>query len=387
MYITEKEPCLLGHINTNWEFSFGLDDDLSALKKCVSELIKDQSHWGEQRPSMWTLFENIFISKRDACKILHLSELQKLMDILPRELQFASEDKLYEMLQFYHDNGRILYFNQESLKEFIILDVQWFVNAFKNIITAKCHANEDLRNMVGNWEKFNKTGQLESKILTAIWGKCDKTFIQHREEILYCMERLGLLSKTTDELLFVPCMNKIPSPAEKFAKSYTPSSTLCVVFDFLPPVVFYSVIARALTSHWKVLDDGEKKCIYQNATIFESENHMFLIGIAESSIHIQFLSLKDMDSARNDKMVEIKDKVLEILDDVIRTFHTNITYEIGYKCTISGFQNAKHISTILADIFMTGSNLIQCPKCPIDKKHVIDKFEIKTVWEKVCIIA
>lgn len=374
-------------MNTEWEFAFGLNDDPSLLKECVSKLITEQSHWGEKKPSMWTLFENIFISKRDACKILRFSELQKIIHILPRELQFASEDKLYEMLQFYHDNGRILYFNQGSLREFIILDVQWFVNAFKNIITAKCHANEDLRNMIGDWENFNETGQLESNVLMAIWGKCDETFIQHKKEILDCMERLGLLSKTTDELLFVPCMNKIHFPAEKFAKSYIPSSTLCVVFDFLPPVVFYSVIARALTSHWEVLVDGEKKCIYQNATIFDSESHIFLIGIAESAIHIQFLNLKDMDSARKDKMVEIKGKVLEILDDVIRTFHTNIKYKIGYKCTISGFQNAKDIPTIFPDIFKTGYNPIQCPKCPIDKKHVIDKFEIESVWEKVCIIA
>ncbi|XP_062602580.1 uncharacterized protein LOC134264294 [Saccostrea cucullata] len=41
------------------------------------------------------------------------------------------------MLRYFHDAGKVLYFNEEGLEDSVIIDIQWFIDAFKNIITDK----------------------------------------------------------------------------------------------------------------------------------------------------------------------------------------------------------------------------------------------------------
>ena len=52
-----------------------------------------------------------------------------------------SED-LQTMLQFYHDLGRIIYFghlgrDRSYLKDTVILNPQWLIDVFKEVITIK----------------------------------------------------------------------------------------------------------------------------------------------------------------------------------------------------------------------------------------------------------
>ena len=52
------------------------------------------------------------------------------------------DEDLKTMLQFYHDLGRIIYFGHLSndksfLKDTVILNPQWLINVFKEVITIK----------------------------------------------------------------------------------------------------------------------------------------------------------------------------------------------------------------------------------------------------------
>ncbi|XP_061171300.1 uncharacterized protein LOC133180866 [Saccostrea echinata] len=46
------------------------------------------------------------------------------------------------MLRYYHDAGKVLYFNEKDLEKSVIMDVQWFIDAFKHIITDKLHLKD-----------------------------------------------------------------------------------------------------------------------------------------------------------------------------------------------------------------------------------------------------
>lgn len=44
------------------------------------------------------------------------------------------DDKIIEMLFFLYKVGKLLYFDEDKLKDIIIIDVQWFLDVFKCII-------------------------------------------------------------------------------------------------------------------------------------------------------------------------------------------------------------------------------------------------------------
>lgn len=99
-----------------------------------------------------------------------------------------SDSEITEMLLFLHRVGNLLYFDEDSLKEIIILDIQWLVDAFKCIVTYKVKiANTDIKR-----SHFQITGELEDKELREIWenqGEKGKTYLSHKTEILSCMEQ------------------------------------------------------------------------------------------------------------------------------------------------------------------------------------------------------
>lgn len=104
-----------------------------------------------------------------------------------------NDSEITEMLLFLHRVGNLLYFDECSLKEIIILDIQWLVDAFKCIVTYKVKiATTDIQR-----SHFQNTGEIEDQELREIWenqGEKGKTYLSHKAEILSCMEQLGVLT-------------------------------------------------------------------------------------------------------------------------------------------------------------------------------------------------
>ena len=64
------------------------------------------------------------------------------------------DQDLQTMLNFYHDLGRIIYFgslskDKAALADMVILDPQWLVDVFKQVITIS--SAKDIRSMVWMW--------------------------------------------------------------------------------------------------------------------------------------------------------------------------------------------------------------------------------------------
>lgn len=120
--------------------------------------------------------------------------------------------------------------DEEKLKDTIILDLEWFVDAFKCIIKYEVPKHETDRER----HEFQKTGELPDKELVKIWKKASNDcFLKYKEDILNYMERLELLAiyesdSDKSRWYYVPSMNK-----KKFdmkTEGFSKSSIFC--FDF-----------------------------------------------------------------------------------------------------------------------------------------------------------
>ncbi|XP_062594884.1 probable serine/threonine-protein kinase roco5, partial [Saccostrea cucullata] len=229
-----KDKSLQGHLDKNRAFAIGFheNESIEKIKESIVDVVQKLDHWGEKLPRSWAMFENFFQEKK-YLKIINIRTLMAFNEALPSDIKLGSVEDINIMLLYFHDIRDILYFNQNVLKEVIILDIQWFADAFKNVITDKNHAKEDLLEFSSEWDQFDDTGELSDTLLSRIWKMNDNEYIEHKDEIMLYMEKLGLLVKMDDKNWYVPCMNKKTYPGNSFSSNPS-SSILCFTFDVLP---------------------------------------------------------------------------------------------------------------------------------------------------------
>ncbi|XP_062618768.1 probable serine/threonine-protein kinase roco5 [Saccostrea cucullata] len=257
-----KDNILHKHLHEDRQFAVGFHDNESIenIKLSIVKVVQNLNHWGEKLPCSWVMFEKFFQEKK-SLRIMKKEMLLAFNEALSQEMKLQTVHDIDFMLQFFHDNREILYFNQEILDCVIILDVQWFANLFKNVITDKNHAEKDLCRFASDWKKFDQTGELNDTLLTAIWEMKGIAVSEHKTNVMLYMEKLGLLAKLNDKKWYVPCMNKRPFPAECFS-SYPTSSILCYVFDVLPVGIFHRLVATCLQIPCEIVTERGELCIY-----------------------------------------------------------------------------------------------------------------------------
>ncbi|KAJ8307115.1 hypothetical protein KUTeg_015199 [Tegillarca granosa] len=110
------------------------DSILEELRQKIFEVAKDQKYWGEEKPASWITFEKILLEKQAiGIKILSFEEVMELTKEL--ESGWIDHEELDVFLKFQHAIGNLIYFS--DLKEYVVLDPKWLINAFRCIITKE----------------------------------------------------------------------------------------------------------------------------------------------------------------------------------------------------------------------------------------------------------
>ncbi|XP_062619309.1 uncharacterized protein LOC134280874 [Saccostrea cucullata] len=374
-----KKKSLQKHIDVKRRFAVGFHDNesIEKLKLSIADVVCKLDHWGEELPQSWAMFETFFLEKKIR-KILSTVELQSFNETLPEGIKLQTTEDMDAMLQFFHDIRELMHFNQQFLNKVIILDVQWFADAFRNVITDKNHAKEDLFEYASEWDKFNETGELDEALLCAIWRMNNNGYLEHKEDIMMYMEKLGLLAKMSDKTWYVPCMNQMQFPVDCFS-SYPASSILCYTFDVLPVEIFHRLVATCMQIPWEIFTDEDRNCIYQTAAIFVYEQHYnIMLGMTQTEIQLQvFVVEGEVDVS---KCQQIRENIERILDNLSNTFQKNSEFQVGFKCKPSGFCNRKESAVIKESMFARAG--FQCPSCPANKKHTINTKDITKYWKQ-----
>lgn len=294
------------------------------------------------------------------------------------------------MLLFLHRVGSLLYFDENVLRDTVILDVQWFVNAFKCVINDSVKIEKTTNKELN---KFLETGELQDHELDAIWEKeenKDQKYSRHKQKILLYMEHFGLLAICNEEDVdskkenanwyYFPSLNKrkIGKNLEKL-KTFRSSSILCFQFDEqrqFPIFVFYALVSKCIKmSGWSILTEGNNKCIYDNVACFSFKSHIIVICICKFQIQVQVFLPKD------DVCSNILREVQASVEKKIKEFQKYI-YIIGYKCQNDALYCEKDNSFIPLEKFPVNSRFL-CDKCNLSEKHFV-KNSICWVIFKFC---
>ena len=246
---------------------------------------------------------------------------------------------------------------RSEIKDIIILDVQWFVDAFKCIIQDKRHKRKDIK-ALKDYNDLDRFGLLSGKLLDDLWR--DNEFKKNKTSLVNHMQQLDMLAKLRHDLWYVPCMNKERYQTNILENCHV-SSTLCFLFEFVPFVIFHRLIVACINDlkmePWNI----GKMCIYHTVTILTCEdNQRLLIGIRENkdpsypeySYSIELQAMETSTGGNNhefsSKNKTLKENICHILNKLTKTFPSSEKpFQIGYRCKVEPYSKSSESHIIL----------------------------------------
>ncbi|XP_062575812.1 uncharacterized protein LOC134237688 [Saccostrea cucullata] len=366
------------------ELSPKQQDSIEFLRKCIVETVNRMPQWGEVIPLKWVNLEKVLNEmKRNRRRVISVQHLKELKNV-----DLPSNKDLYDGLRFLHEIGQIVYFADEKMKNVIIVDVQWFVDAFKYIITDEKHLAR-----IKSTNKWINTGRITAAELKEIWEYAgDKSYFQHKDDILPYMDKLGLMTEIHDDsrgkTYYIPSMNRTELTDNCQHAINKGQKTSIMVFHFksyLPHFFFFRLVVNCFRK-WKALDMA---FFCKNAAFYmvQDASHFIAIAVNKTSIQLQvFTADKDM-NLQSKCIIEIRDTVESLINEITQTFHRHIEYERGFSCTdinIADEDDEYFLkeSQIVGIKTITGKEERPCPKHVLQNPHDINKSKMMQFWFK-----
>lgn len=315
---------------------------------------------------MWAIFAYIF-EREKTRKIISRGFFSNVNEQLRK-----NDGLITEMLLFLHRIGALLYFNENSLNETIILDIPWFFEAFKLIVAYFMNKSDT--------ERLQNKGKLDDMDLKLIWENSEnKEYILHMPEILPFMEHLGLLAICNRESsneghcqwYYIPSMNK--RKYENNDGTVTKSSILCFKLDEkgqMPSFLFNRLVIKCMKiPGWRVIEHR----LYEHAACFSFCDHIVVMCHCKFQIQVQVRRIKQCIIDPN-----LLDQIQKSVTEKLK-MNEEQSFKIGYKCEHSEFNVEEDDSFISIDDISNSKNT--CRKCTESDAHVDNTiFWVRTVW-------
>eukprot|EP00057_Strongylocentrotus_purpuratus_P027912 XP_011682386.1 PREDICTED: probable serine/threonine-protein kinase pats1 [Strongylocentrotus purpuratus] len=168
---------------------------LVALRRHIERVAKTEPYMGEEIPLRWLLFEEALAAHE--IQYMSLDQTKKLTKSVGMEL----EHEHLTMLTFYHDLGNVVYYGgiedqQSLLRDMVILNPQWLIDVFKQVITILDPAKRD-GIVSAAWNTLEKDGILEDRLIQHMW----QGFSEKKEALVELMAKFDLICEAPVEQL------------------------------------------------------------------------------------------------------------------------------------------------------------------------------------------
>ncbi|XP_056015202.1 uncharacterized protein LOC130052939 [Ostrea edulis] len=351
------------------------------VKECIVKTVMQLPQWGEGIPLNWIKLADILKKKkREGERIMKRNALRKM-----EEFTFSAEQDIDDMLRFLHEIGHVLYFADKKLKDTIIINVQWFVDAFKHIITDRKHVPGS--SVV--CDEWMRTGRISESIFQKIWKDSgDESYSLYQKDILPYMQRLGLMTKKlTDsenkqDMHYVPSMNRVEFSEENLDVINRGDKTSVLIFHFktyLPHFFFFRLVVSCLEK-WRALDQ-EMFC--KSAAFYKTGDYTHCIAIAvnKTSILLQVFTPGKRRKLQTGKVVEIRNEVEKFVAEITKTFHDQVCYEIGYSCEDVSITSVDENYFLPESEVLAFEDDVTCPKHVKAKSpHDVNRRDLIGCW-------
>ena len=185
------------------------DPEMEQIKETVIQQAKHQPTWGQNLPKCFLALElEIASLVRKGVALITMDDMKKIN--VQQAIRPLTDPELNVFLKFHHAVGTILYFDELSLDQHIILMPTHLIDAFKSIITDRIFCKGD--RMKNVWDTMDCKGIILKKDVDQIWrNKEYSKFRKEKDYLLAVMTHLDILVEP---------------------KRYDPHSHICIPTNF-----------------------------------------------------------------------------------------------------------------------------------------------------------
>ena len=248
------------------------------LRQEIRTVAKELPHMKEAVPIKWLKFEKEMQAKKDeGNKWISLEETKEVA----REVcNVSDEEEFRTLLNFLHDQRVLIHFDDTpELSKMVVLDTQWLINVFKEVITIRPFDSKE-KKFKELWFRLEKEGVLEEPLLEHVWGPL------YREEdtcqsLIAIMEKFSLLCSwpssdgSRGKQYLVPSMLMSHPPEEimeLIASAEIPPLFLKFETGQVPPGLFPRLVLQVLQWCKQECTSPEPPQLHHNfARIYRSE--------------------------------------------------------------------------------------------------------------------
>ena len=252
--------------------------DVLRLRHEIRAVAKELPHMKEAVPIKWLKFEKEMQAKKDeGNKWISLKETK---EFAWEVCNVSDEEEFRTLLNFLHDQRVLIHFDDTpELSKMVVLDTQWLINVFKEVITIRPFDSKE-KKFKELWFRLEKEGVLEEPLLEHVWGPL------YREEdtcqsLIAIMEKFSLLCSwpssdgSRGKQYLVPSMLMSHPPdeiMELIESAEIPSLFLKFETGQVPPGLFPRLVLQFLQWCKQECSSPEHPQLYHNfVRIYHSE--------------------------------------------------------------------------------------------------------------------
>ncbi|CAC5388672.1 unnamed protein product [Mytilus coruscus] len=230
------------------------DEEIATLKKQLVDIALDHPRCGELMPTKFVPLELQLARKvEENKKILTMDELNDINK--QNEKMALTPAQLKSFLKVNHALGKLIYFDEAGLREYVIIDPVFLVDVLRSIVTDDQFWPVHLKEIL---KALKESGKLFKQDLYEIWKQdCFREISPHKDYIVEMLVHLDIICRQKDDdegsdFFLVPCMI---STKRKESQKIEFDRSIHLAYKFkeevVPPAILYRFIATFI-SMWKL---------------------------------------------------------------------------------------------------------------------------------------
>eukprot|EP00058_Branchiostoma_floridae_P002759 XP_002588247.1 hypothetical protein BRAFLDRAFT_86694 [Branchiostoma floridae] len=329
------------------------DPELSDLREFILKVAQQQTHMGREIPIRWLELKSRLIEmEKGGRKYCSFQDVMDATDSSRLPEGFTPEKNVVTILRFFHLCGDILFFDTPALRNFVVLDPQWFVDVQKTVITIPKFRDREVKD---KWEQLEATGLLEDSLIEHVWSsrkrqeelKCKLT--AHKDELIKMMEQFDLVlqcstgsedeadtgegsSNPMTTTYFVPSLLTTVKDRQRLYPTGTKcSKPIFVVFDgkFFPVSLYHRLVITCMRRYNKRNPLAYARCA---RFITSNQKQTFVITKKAHYLKMELVSSEKRESACFSHGPDIQKGLDEDLRESITKWMPGIKYKWCFQC-------------------------------------------------------
>jgi hypothetical protein len=298
------------------------NEGLKTIKQIIINQIQNLPHYGKGVPNSWIPIRNIISKKSETAACITFAEFREIC-INSNKNYFVKLIDIEDCAKFFHLIGVLLwYYDNEELKDWVILQPEWAMNAVYKII------DDD--------EIQKRRGNIIDRDFHRLWNS-DQYLGKH-----FILKRMLEVFKIAFQKKHIKTDYLIPArllsmPTEKEWKNSSSELRLEYRYEFMPKGMVNQLSAEL--SRYIISD----ALVWNNAVIFNSTNNTAQCQVKEDFYNRKIIIKANGREAR-DLIILVMNSLKDITDG-----YKGVKPEILVPCLCKKCKKSEKISTYLYD--------------------------------------